>query len=149
MENSQKFGIEGIKALLIFSIGLYLNFAEKTEAPKTKLGKFLFKAKAALQLSTIFEVLPALKNVKNEIADLDEREYSELRILVAEELDIRGAKVDRVIKSSLSFAISAVKFYFDISKIKNETLEGEISEDENPLAGFPMGEETTEEDETE
>lgn len=137
----KKFGIENIKILLKFAIGLYLNFAEKLETPKTKIGKLLFRAKAALQLSSVFEVLPAIRHIKDEIADLDEREYSELRVLVSDELGIRGAKVDRVINSSLKFAISAVKFYFDIAKIKSDDPEAELEEFANdPLAGFPITE---------
>ena len=125
----EKYGIESTKTLLSFAIDIYLHFRGKKQT-KGLFNKFLKAFSSFALVSRIDEVIKSFPAIKKELSDLSEAELSELRILISEELNVKGQKTDKLIKVLLKFSFNVVKFINDVAKITGEKEEIELPSDE-------------------
>tara|TARA_R100001460_G_scaffold41842_1_gene77680 strand:- start:25 stop:393 length:369 start_codon:yes stop_codon:yes gene_type:complete len=113
----EKFGIENVKALVLWSVELTQQIYEKIDNDK-KLDFFeaLSIIPKALELSKIIKNAPMLKE---EWQDMSEAERIEINKAVAEKFDLKEDEIELQVEESIDLVIKNVKYITDtISRFK-------------------------------
>lgn len=101
------FGIENLKLLIKFPLGLTKELSEDFEDGKLSFGEQLGLINQVIQAVGIVKAWPA---IKQELADLTPAEKKELRSWVVAQFNLdvklKGAAIDKMVKSSLAFAVA-------------------------------------------
>mgnify|MGYP003130136299 FL=1 len=113
----EKFGIENVKALVLWSVELAQQIYEKIDNDK-KLDFFeaLSIIPKALELSKIIKNAPLLKE---EWQDMSDAERIEINKAVSEKFDLKQDEKEQQVEESIDLVIKNVKYITDtISRFK-------------------------------
>lgn len=103
---AQKFGVQNLKKVISFA----LSFNEEL-ASALKDGKFKWVEAFGFidELMQVDDLIKAVPQDKNEIAELSTEEMKELREYVEDNFEIQNATVEEVIDASFDFITGATK----------------------------------------
>lgn len=103
--------IEKIKLALTFAFSLQSTLSQVLRDGKVKWTEFMMFFPVLSQVDSVFG---SIKEIKEELTDLDEKEKEALKQFVADRFDIENEQAEEKIEKSINLLIEIVDFVYDV-----------------------------------